>query len=291
MTDLFIKLGEMQEANLDAIRCIRDEVQHLFELSCHDRLDLCATLKPLFHYIFSRSQTISFLISHRIAWDAEIILRSFYETAAKILFICSAEPGEQDILCKEFWDDFDPIGNRRTAQKAKFAEFLFDPESISAKVFQVLQDEKNFNFSQTGNKAYRKALEQKWSFSEIINSLDQRSHKGKKFKGIKSLLHTYGLASHLLHADKFALDLMRDRATRQREELLILECAHLARMMSDQAFILWLCAENLRETLDLKFSVHTQINEKCAKVSDLGSFFTKIFDDNQRNFYEKMDLR
>ncbi|WP_147395233.1 DUF5677 domain-containing protein [Azospirillum cavernae] len=189
----------LQEANLQSLTQIRDEIKSLFSRYGSDSLESTETLKNLFSYLSSRNQAVSFLISHGYSWDAEIILRSFYETAAKILLICFAEDDDKDILINEFWNGLGSINDRKRARKAAYAEQIFETDSMSASIFSALQDDGTFNLQADGSKLQRKRLEQKWSFSEIIEQLDRQNINGKPLKGIKSLLHIYGVASHLEH--------------------------------------------------------------------------------------------
>lgn len=275
----------LQEANLLALTKIRDEVQSLFFRYGSEPLPVTQTLKPLFAYLSSRSQTVSFLISYGYVWDAEIILRSFYETAAKILFICFAEESEKLVLVDEFWKGLRPISDSRTARKAKFAEPFFEKGSVSASVFGILQDKRIFDLEMEGSRVQRKHLERKWSFSEIIEHLDRRAADGKPLRGIKSLLHTYGLASHLAHADHAATDLMHDRATRDPAERKILEAGHLSRIMSDQVSISWFCAEALREHFQGDFIDRAKMHEAFNRTMKLSKQILTDFEDSQRDFY------
>jgi hypothetical protein len=172
----------MQEACLEALTQIRDEVESLFSRYGSESSDANATLKPLFWYLSSRSQAVSFLISNGYPWDAEMILRAFYEAAAKILFICFSDDSEKSALADEFWDKLGPISDRRTARKAAFAEQLFERSSVSASVFAMLQDGSVFDLEPEGSKPERKRLEQKWSFSEIVANLEHRATEGNLSK-------------------------------------------------------------------------------------------------------------
>lgn len=235
----------------------------------------------LFWYLSSRSQTVSFLASWGYPWDAEIILRSFYETAAKILFLCFAEEGEKPTLVDEFWNKLGPINDRRTARKAALAEKVFDANSVSASVFGRLQDGRVFDLETEGSKAERKRLEQKWSFSEIIESLSRCVVAGKSLQEITSLLHIYGMASHLAHADKAAMDLMTDR------ERKILEAGHLSRIMTDQVSISWFCADALRRHFGSAFANGAELKQAYAQAMEFSGPFADAFDESQREFYAR----
>jgi hypothetical protein len=277
----------LQEASLQALTQIRDEVQSLFSRYGAEPHAVTQTLKNLFWYLSSRSQTVSFLISHGYSWDAEIILRPFYEAAAKILFICFAEENDKPALVDEFWNKLGPINNRRTARKAAFAEQLFEKESLSTSVLAMMRDERVFDLHTEGSRAQRKRLEKKWSFAEIVENLDERATEGRPVKGVKSMLHIYGMASHLIHADQAAMDLMHDRATRGPHERNILEAGHVSRIMSDQVSITWFCADALREHFRGDFTNNAKILEAVNRTLKLGKRFQTAFEDSQRSFYAR----
>ena len=118
----------------------------------------------------------------------------------------------------------------------------------------------------SNNKSERKALEQKWSFSEIIRHLADSEIDGVNTKGIEALLYNYGLASQLIHADESALNFMEDRALRGPEERLLLERAHVCRMMSDQV-ALWYFS-----TLTLCHHYKTSLNDRRSMKESFENF-------------------
>ncbi|MDQ0455238.1 DUF5677 domain-containing protein [Rhizobium paknamense] len=276
----------LQEASLQAHAVIRDEIAGLFARYGTLTPDVTQTLKRLFVYLSDRNQAVSFLVSWGYSWDAEIIMRSLYETSAKILFICLADDKEKPELLKEFWDKLGSIGNKRRARKAEFCAEILETDTVPTAIFQALNDERVFDFGSTGNKAERKRLEQKWSFSEIIASLDGRVVDSKPLVGIKSMLHLYGMCSHLAHADSTALDLMTDRALRSKDELLHLEAGHISRILSDQVSLTWLCAEALRHHFKGEFDDKNRFYEAFQSTEKLAEPIQAAFNDSQRAFYE-----
>jgi hypothetical protein len=266
---------------------IRDEIEGLFSRYGSDTSHVTSTVKMLSSYLMSRSQTTSFLISGGYCWDAEIILRAFYEAAAKVLFICFAEDNEKSSLADEYWHGFRPISDRRTGRKAAFAEQLFEKESVSALVFNALQDKQLFELDSGPSPAERKRLEQKWSFSEIIETLERYALQGKPTKQIKSLLHIYGMASHLIHADHAAMELIVDRATRVPEERGIVQTAHAARMMTDQVALAWLCADAIRQHFHGQFIDAMALKTAYEETMRLSKPLQAAFEESQREFYAR----
>ena len=193
------ELNEIQDTVLEAISVCRDEIEDLFAINSdeHDIVDY--TLKRLFAYQSDRSQTISYLVSSNYLWDAEIILRSLYETHAKIWFICLEPTGGRENLVQEFWGDYAKMHANKKAARAKPGAELFAriSEPDSAAMYEALSNDKVFDFHK-GNKQERKSLEQKWSFSEIIERLERSSDILFPISGVSVFKHMYGIQSHLV---------------------------------------------------------------------------------------------
>lgn len=282
-------LQQLQEVCLEAHSVIRDEIVLLFQRYGQNTPAVVPTLDELFRYLSSRSQAVSFLLSWGYAWDAEIILRSFYETAAKILFICFSEENDKLTLIDEFWNKLRSISDRRRARKAEY-NFRNDG-TVSSEIFKAFTDERVFDLDAKGNKAERKRLEQKWSFAEIVNALEGRMVGGKPLQGMLNLLHMYGICSHLAHSDSVALDMMADRKMRPPEELQLLKSGHAARIMSDQVSLTWFCADALRHHFKGEFSNEGKMIHAFQKPLDFAAPIQSAFEESQRAFYEKLQQR
>jgi len=96
----------------------------------------------------------------------------------------------------------------------------------------ALRDERIYKVDALGDKRFRKQLEQRWSFSEILTVLKSGRLGSIPLPGIDALTHIYGMSSHFAHANSRALDILEDRATRG-SDLLHLEVGHICRMLSD----------------------------------------------------------
>lgn len=227
-----------------------------------------------------------FLVSWGYAWDAEIVLRSFYEVAVKILLIGFAHDSEKDQLVGEFWTDLSAVYTRKTARKAEYVVDLmkeWDPESVP--VFDALASDEMLTSNASTNKTQRKALERKWSFAEIVSRL---AHGARPLVGANSLLHMYGMASHLIHADKAALDLMTDRAGRPQAERNIVARAHTSRILTDQVHLGFICVDAIRHHLRSSFGDETRLRAACDRCSELSTPFSDDFNESQREFYQNL---
>lgn len=265
----------------------RDAIDSLF-LAHAPPMVVDTTLKRLFGYMSERSQAVSFLVSSGYAWDAEIVLRPLYEVNARIWLICLA-PNEKarEALVAEFWGDHVEIYNRKRAGRAATAAAIASSNGVTGddKILCALADDQFFTFSQA-DKGTRKKVEQKWSFTEIVRFLEKNAPDDFDMSAIAGLLHMYGLASHLIHADAAALDLMADRKLRDPDELAILSATHLCRIFNDQASFWLFSALALAHRFGEKQAIDDEVFEKYARIQKLAAPISEEFEQSQAAFYE-----
>ena len=280
-----VKMDEIQSAMLSVTSACRDSISSYFSenLQINSRVD--ATLNDLLGYFSDRSQAISHLVSCGYAWDAEIILRCAYETAAKIWLICLTPDDTRDRLVEEFWGISAEIHNRKKARQASFAKQLHISRNNQhdSRVFAFLEDRTIFHQDEI-NKKERKAIEQKWSFTEIVNYLEANHPIDFPMRYVTGLLFNYGTASHLIHADDHALDLMLDRELRDPEELALLMLTHTLRIWSDLVSLWFMSSETLRYRFGIK-GRNAKLYEQVEKFQGLGAPIKEQFDQMQEHFY------
>ncbi len=161
---------------------------------------------------------------------AQILMRSSFEAAGKILFI-SLQPKEtQTETAQELITILSEIYHRRNKERAghaaNFAKTNRDDDS--AIIYEHIAKSPDICAS-TLTRSERKIIEQKWSFTTIISWTQNRfCALGIDFP-FSSILYDYGMSSHLLHADGIALDLELDQATRPVKEAEIKILLKLAR--------------------------------------------------------------
>jgi Family of unknown function (DUF5677) len=286
---------KIQEFNLIAIqnsflKCVgtsRDAIQEI--LSATEIADLeYSTLRNFSALMSDRSQAICFLLFNGFLWDAEIVLRSFYEANAKIWFICYRDRESRINLLHEFWGDYATMHNVKNANRSKKAQEIANQfgGSINEQIFKFLQREDVFPRS-TENKDARRKLEQKWSFSEILHYLDSTASNLSPLKEISSLSHMYGLMSHLAHSDNVALDLMRDTATRDPEVRRLKEISQICRVLSD------VCSMWIFSFEAIQFSQGADWNRNSVMWTEWQEFHKQCepakqaFFESQREFYER----
>jgi Family of unknown function (DUF5677) len=222
------------------------------------------TLAGLFRLLFDRARASRTLVCYGMDWDAEIILRAFYETTAKILRLCVSPEDEKVDLRREYWVDAAETHNRRKKLRASLVERQAEPfDEVATAIFSLLQDDRITPVSPESTKADRKAIEQKWSFGGIVEYLSEQADRKFDLGNAKLLMHSYGMASHFVHSDHNALELMEDRSLRSPEDRRLVEAAHAARILTDQTSLAFLCAAALSLHLNAPF------NDKTALASQV----------------------
>jgi hypothetical protein len=80
-------LSDIWEGTLQAVTVVRNAFQEEFAACEGNYSDGTATMKNLTLYLSDRSQAVCMMAQNNYLWDAEIVLRSFYECAARIWFL------------------------------------------------------------------------------------------------------------------------------------------------------------------------------------------------------------
>ncbi len=249
----------LQEASEEAHAVIRDEVASLFARYGENTPEVSSALQVLFHYLLTRSDAMSLLVGEKSQFDAEIILKSLFDTAAKILFICYAEEKDKPLLVDEFWNLPASIDELRV--------FGLDPEM---------------------DEAERQRLRQKWSFAGIMEALQGRIVDGEPLTGMTDYLYDYVTCSHLADADNVALYLMADWGSRSPEELELLDVSHASRILCDNVTLAWLCTHALCGHFKGEFSDTPRFFAVYERVSTLSEPLQAAFDHALRELYQKI---
>lgn len=281
----------VQEAVLKTISAARDSIQQLLESHNVEGDLVDHTLRRMMSYMSDRSQAISFLASTGYVWDAEIVLRTFYEVSAKIWFLCFSETDDREALVNEFWGTLADTHNHKKAHRAKAAAALAAQhgKGLDEAIFQKLTDAEFMGLDDDLNRKRRKEVERRWSFSEIIFFLSDKAPLSPAMKHARSTLHMYGMQSHLVHADESALDLMLDRQLRKSDERLILARSHVTRILLDQASF-WLFS-NLALTHRYMGQIDSDSDvwRNWREAHTLGAPVQQAFYDSQAAFYNAPD--
>jgi Family of unknown function (DUF5677) len=194
------------------------------------------------HYYSSRCQSVNLLLQDWKLWDCDILMRSALECATRFLFVSVANGPERSQRIQEYTISLNEIEDILRSQKAKTAAANAG-EGESAMLFggATLSPERETELRAKWPQSKRKALKQKWSFSEMVRVLEKFSEPTLDLTKYGSLLHSYGISSHLIHADQTAMNLMTDRATRDPKERRLMERAHFARLAVQQTSLFFIC--------------------------------------------------
>lgn len=280
MSENLIDLKEVQNLSLEIISACRDALDEQFRTP--DLFD-CSSVHEvtfkLMSFASGRSQCISFLLSNGFLFDSEIIVRSFYEAIFKVVFILVHPSKKPEELAKEFLGDFAEATMQGVKHRAAFSLSL--ARSMGTKNDQDIFDRlANDDISVTSNKAERRRLKQRWSFSEIAAVISQN------VDGSKAILHGYGMMSSICHADPVGLMLIEDDATRPGIEGQLRHASQAIRVMSDQAFLWYLATYYV--------SNYTQTELKTELFDDLFKRFNVAsepvsaqFHSSQNGFYSR----
>lgn len=281
------ELNEIQDATVAGISVMRDSIHRAFDGHLDDQPKFKRTVWELVLYQSERSQVVSYLVSSNFVWDAEMILRSFYEANVKIWYLCSLRSPARETAVDEFWGAFLDVHAHKRRVKAGLVRPVSQSmgREFDTKIFGALEDDKLFQFHD-GNKKDRRDVEQRWSFSSLIKKLESTPKDVLDFTSIRSLEHPFGLQSHLLHADVSALDLVHDRKTRSAEELEALTGSHVCRIFSDQISIWAMTSIALWSTTGTKNEKGEEIARTVEKVHRLIRPFSDRFEASQADFYE-----
>ena len=156
---------------------------------------------------------------------------------------------------------------------------------MSQRIFDALQNEKIFIFGEY-NRKERKEIESRWSFYSILDSLGRSNELC--IVELKSLLHMYGMMSHLIHADQKAIDLVVDEIARPADERRLLRAVHFRRIMSDLISIWTFAYASFRYALGRSPNIPDVIKDNWENATTLGEPLSVAFHDSQKSFYDRV---
>lgn len=240
-------------------------------------------------YYSARCQSVNLLLQEWKLWDCDILMRSALECATKYLFVSIAKNPERTQRITECTIYLNEIENIQRSEKARTAaNNSTDDYGTMLLGGAVLTPEKEHELRSRWPKSTRQALKQKWSFSEMARALARFNEPSLNLSSYCSLLHSYGISSHLIHADQTAMDLMYDRAIRAPQERQLLENAHFARLAVEQTSLFFVCWRAMAYALE-SAEVNIDLTKAMLALCDESNVFHDEFAESQRSFYEKQD--
>ncbi len=238
------------------------------------------------HYYGERCQSVNLLLQDGRLWDCEIVMRSALECVTRFIFVCIADENERANRVWEYSVALNQISDLARSEKAKAAvDANGDDELIRMLIGGVvLDDEDERLLRDKWSRKKRAALKQKWSFSEMIREITQFKDEYVDLRLYKSLLHSYGLSSHLIHADQTAINLNWDRNHREDREKEKMIRAHMARLLTDQVDYLYLCLGVLARVVKPEADWR-EISSEVMEMHKAAEFFHAEFGESQAHKY------
>ncbi|OMF43535.1 DUF5677 domain-containing protein [Paenibacillus peoriae] len=214
--DYFVKLSQYFDKDSD-IPVFERYVLKQVPISCH-----------------TTSESILILVANNRIWDNEMLIRSVLEGTIKFIYLTVGSNEEREKKIDEYWNVL-PIINKikRSNRAEEIYEYLSNTEVQKNDMKFIggvlLTEEEIQEIREKYPRKYRKELEHKWSYSEIIKDLSKQD-KHKFFSG---MFHGYGIGSHLIHQDADAINYLIDHNQRIPERRIAKELAHGCRQISD----------------------------------------------------------
>jgi len=202
-------------------------------------------------------------------WDSEIINRSIIEGVVKYIFMLQGTEDEVLEKVNEYWEVLPSYSSvKRSDRVSSLLEAVNSDDLHNWKSLEDLKlTESDIDSIRDGtNKQQRKLLEQKWSFSTIIQGFSKSGDKS--LEPLVYLAYNFGMSSHLIHKDGDGVAMVWERCTRDSVRQNAVKLSHLARAISDlctfaevRSMILHKCCgekydftDNLRESYSSLFS-------------------------------------
>jgi hypothetical protein len=219
-------------ASTKEVSAIGEDIYSLLEKDVVGFIDII----PIVKFVLDRINTMSMLIQQGLLWDSEIIFRSVLEVFIKFLNIIS-QPTQKDIDTKldEFWTVLDEIERVRFSDKAK--EILNSNRILNLEYFEklILTEEEEIELKAKpswANRVYRTSLKNDWSFSGIIIRLMQEDEaQMTPLVSFPMLQFYYKLASHVAHADRTGISMVKDNESKTGEYKAASELTHYIKLI------------------------------------------------------------
>lgn len=232
---------------------------------------------PIIEFIIERLETATALTIDNRIWDAEIILRSAIETCFKYLFIITADKDEREKRVNEFWNLLAEVNMLKHSEQAKKNLIHLGNLETHHLAYSplLLSEEKENELRTKWTKAKRQKLEQKWSFTEIINSLS-KNYRGKPMEIFITATHGYRMSSHVAHGDETGILIIKERDSRPFIDRELAYFTHYLRLLSD---VNTFCVIIGIETMNLLGLDKDFFSKNQKKIEDIKAFIDKYHND------------
>jgi hypothetical protein len=232
---------------------------------------LVAICADQFNFMVDRSNSIIELLKLSALWDAQILARPLLESCVKICFLCFQPKSARSAACHEYEEILGIINTLKAHDKAcKTISATGEKEHPTLKAL-VLSEAKLSELRGKVPKDIRKEVESKWGFTRMMVELDKQFKDVFKIAPFTSFSHTYGLSSHLIHADEMGLGMMRARTKLKEPRLSIIEQSHLLALLDAVAGSAMFSAMALAWAAEFNLEKVGMLSEKYMSVHD-GSY-------------------
>lgn len=238
------------------------------------------------NYFADRCQSVNVLLQVWKLWDADIVMRSALECVTRFIFIGIATPEERQHRIYEYVVGLNEIEELQRSEKAKsFVSVSADDIGAMLVGGVVLSPEREAELRTRWPKSRRHVIKQKWSFSEMAREITGFQDGLLDLTSYKALLHSYGLSSHLIHADQTAIDLICDREARAPEVREVLEQAHYARLATEQVSMLFMCWRVMAYAIGADSSC-VEVEKGLRRLLERADAYHKAFAKTQEHLYK-----
>ena len=196
---------------------------------------LVAICGDQFNFMAARSNALIELVKVNALWDAQILVRPIIESCVKVCFLCFSPEEKRSALCLEYEEALGLINTLKLHDKA--LKTLGANEGIRHPTLEalLLSEDKLKELREKIPKEVRKDIESRWGFTRMVVALDQSFKEHFQISPFSSLLHTYGLSSHLIHADETGLGTIRSRGRLEEPRLSEITASHQIALLDAMA--------------------------------------------------------
>lgn len=283
-----VDIEELFEVYLNTFTSIRDECVQIMDYGKIEHPELSDFAMGMMHFFGDRCQAISALYQYNKPWDCEIVLRSALEAITKVLYVFSAEYELSLERISEFQSENYASESYSRSKKSSQVQKVSDDfrtQNICEGI--ILNTKDQDEYLSEWNRKKRKALSQKWSFSEMIKEIEASDTNGK-YRNFTILSYCYDSSSHFIHADKTAINIIWDRNNNRKDnEAILLENSHYARIFNDLISLLFFSYHAMASKFNLLENAHV-IHQKVLDFLEYSNKHFDVFYESQKDFYDSL---
>jgi hypothetical protein len=229
---------------------------------------LAAICADQFNFIANRGNAIIELLKIEALWDAQILVRPLLESSVKICFLCFQPKSDRALACHEYEYVLGIVNRLKLHDKASKSISGTNTEAHPTLKSLVLSEAELSDLRGKVPKDMRKEVESRWGFTRMMIELDQRFKADFQITPFTSLAHTYGLSSHLIHADEMGLGAIRARAQLKEPQLSRIEQSHHVALLDVVAGSAMVSAMALSRAAEFNLEKACVLPEAFKRVHD-----------------------